>query len=97
MNVTPLFDRVIIKPDPDKEKKIGSIIIPGLKRSGINVMEGTVISVGDGTQLDGTKYEMRLKAGDRVVINKFSGAEIETTEGTYVLMREYEVFGKVNE
>lgn len=75
MNLKPLFDRVIIKEDND-EVSVNGIFIGASNKD--NVKTGTVVSVGDGNDLDdGKKSSMYVKKGDKVIYSKFAG--IETT------------------
>ena len=93
--VMPLYDRVLIKVLDSEERKHGSIIIPpSIKGSERNMVMGEVVRVGHGVNQEGKQTEMQLKCGDRVWVNRFSGCEITHESGNYVLMREYEVFGK---
>ena len=58
MKLTPLADRVVIKPAPAEEKTVGGIIIPDTAKE--KPLKGTVLAVGNGTKDE----EMQLKAGD---------------------------------
>jgi co-chaperonin GroES (HSP10) len=93
VKLIPLYDRVLIKVLVEGEKKHGLIIIPAAKGER-NMNLGEVIRVGNGVNEKGEQIKMQLKPGDLVWINKFSGAEILHETGSYVIMREYEVFGK---
>ena len=52
----------------------------------------SVVSVGDGKLLDdGTRGEMQVKVGDRVLFTSYAGENIEIGDEEYVLMGESEV------
>ena len=55
MKLTPLADRVVIKPAPAEEKTVGGIIIPDTAKE--KPLKGTVLAVGNGTKDE----EMQLK------------------------------------
>lgn len=95
MNLTPLHDRVIVKPSAAEEKTAGGLIIPDTAQE--KPQRGEIIAVGEGKiGEDGTKQPMAVKVGDNVLYGKYSGTEIQI-EGTDVLiMRESDIFAIVN-
>ena len=86
LNITPLHDRVIVKPAAAEEKTAGGIIIPDTAKE--KPMRGEVMAVGTGKKDE----PMTVKAGDTVLYGKYAGTEI-TIEGTeYLIMRESDIF-----
>ena len=85
MKLTPLADRVVIKPAPAEEKTVGGIIIPDTAKE--KPLKGTVLAVGNGTKDE----EMTLKAGDRVLYGKYAGTEVELDGEKYMIMRQSDV------
>lgn len=85
MNLTPLADRVIIKPAPAETKTVGGIIIPDTAKE--KPLQGEVIAAGNGTKDEA----MVLKAGDTVLYGKYSGTEIEHEGEKYLIMRQSDV------
>lgn len=84
-NITPLHDRVIVKPAAAEEKSAGGIIIPDTAKE--KPQRGTVLAAGPGKKDEPTQ----VKAGDTVLYGKYSGTEI-TIEGTeYLIMRESDI------
>ena len=92
MKVKPLFDRVLILPETENEKLSG-IILPDTAKE--KPQFGKVIAVGDGENLDYTKSEMKVKIGDKVLFNKYAGAEIKLDETTYIIMRQIDIIGVI--
>lgn len=92
MKVKPLFDRVLILPETENEK-ISGIILPDTAKE--KPQFGKVIAVGDGENLDYTKSEMKVKIGDKVLFNKYAGAEIKLDETTYIIMRQIDIIGVI--
>ncbi|MFQ5638340.1 MAG: co-chaperone GroES [bacterium] len=94
MNVKPLSDRVIVRPVDAEEKTKGSIIIPDTAKE--KPQEGEVVAVGPGKFNDaGSKVDMEVKKGDRVLYGKYSGTEV-TIEGTdYLIMRESDILAVI--
>ena len=90
MKARPLHDRVLLKRIDEKEEVKGGIIIPDTAKE--KPMEGEVISVGPGKMMeDGKRSPMDVKAGDRVLIGKYTGTEIKIDDVEYVIMREEEI------
>lgn len=94
MTLRPLHDRILVKRVEEKEQIRGGIIIPDTAKE--KPQEGEVIAVGQGKVLDnGTKVEMAVKAGDRVLFGKYSGSEVKLDGQEYLIMREDEVLGVI--
>jgi chaperonin GroES len=90
----PLQDRVLVKRIEEKEQIRGGIIIPDTAKE--KPQEGEVVAVGQGKVLDnGTRLEMALKPGDRILFGKYSGTEVKIDGDEYLIMREDEVLGVV--
>src|SRR5262245_66356615 len=94
VQLRPLHDRVIVKRIDEKEQVRGGIIIPDTAKE--KPQEGEVVAVGQGKVLDnGTRLEMALKPGDRILFGKYSGTEVKVEGEEYLIMREDEVLGVI--
>src|SRR5436190_12848362 len=94
MQMRPLHDRVVLKRVEEKEQVKGGIIIPDTAKE--KPQEGEVIAVGQGKVLEnGTRLEMALKPGDRVLFGKYSGTEIKVEGEEFLIMREDDVLGVI--
>ncbi len=94
MNIKPLSDRVIVKANDSEEKKQGGIIIPDTAKE--KPQEGDIVAVGPGKINDaGTKVEMEVKKGDRVLYGKYSGTEVTIDGEEYLIMRESDILAIV--
>ena len=85
MKLTPLADRVIIKPAPAEEKTVGGIIIPDTAKE--EPLKGTVIAMGKGAKDE----EMVLQEGHEVLYGKYSGTEVELEGEKYLIMHQKDV------
>lgn len=95
MNLTPLHDRVIVKPSQPEEVTKGGIIIPDTAKE--KPMQGEVIAVGKGkVGDDGKLIEMQVKVGDKVLYGKYSGTEVTIDGEEYLIMRENDIFAIIN-
>ena len=81
MKLKPLADRVVIKNVETEEVTKGGIILPGSAKEKPQTAE--VVAVGPGTKDD----PMTVKAGDKVVVNKYAGNEIKLDGETYTIVK----------
>ena len=92
MNFRPLHDRMLIKRIEEKESVKGGIIIPDTAEE--KPQEGEVVAVGHGKKTEeGKVIALDVKAGDRILFGKYSGAEIKLGGQEYLILREEEVLG----
>ena len=96
MNVRPLHDRVLAKRREHQEEVRGGIIIPDTAKE--KPQEAEVAAVGPGKLDDsGNRQPMDVKAGDRVLIGKYSGSEIKIDGEEYVILREDEILAVIED
>ena len=95
MNIRPLHDRIVVKRlDKSEETTAGGLIIPDSAKE--KPQEGEVVAVGNGKKTeDGKIIAMDLKAGDRILFGKYSGSDIKIDGTEYLIMREDEVLGVI--
>ena len=94
MKVTPLYDRVLLKRLEEQEVVKGGIIIPDTAKE--KPLEAKVIAVGKG-RIDGDKViPLEVKAGDKVLIGKFSGTDVTVDGEEHVIVREEEILAKIS-
>jgi chaperonin GroES len=89
VNITPLHDRVIVKPNAAEEKTAGGIIIPDTAKE--KPQRGTVIAAGPGKKDE----PMSVKSGDTVLYGKYAGTEISVEGEDYLIMRESDILAVV--
>ena len=79
MKIKPLGDRVLVKRTEPTEEIRGGIIIPDTAKE--KPQEAEVVAVGDGKLDDnGKRLPMNVKAGDVVLIGKYSGQDIKVND-----------------
>jgi len=92
--VTPLADRVVVKPLEETEQMRGGLYIPDTAKE--KPQQGEIVAVGAGRYEEGKLVPMTVKVGDKVLYGKYSGTEV-TIEGEQVLiLRESDVFAVLN-
>ena len=89
-SLTPLGDRVVVKPSAAEETTKGGIILPGTVQE--KPQEGEVIAVGTGRVLDsGQRIPMELKKGDKVVYARYAGTEFKLEEVDLLILTERDI------
>ncbi len=90
MNLKPLHDRVLIKRVEEEEVTKGGIIIPDTAKE--KPIKGEVVAAGPGkTTEDGKTTPMTVKAGDKVLFNKYAGTEVKIDDVEHLVMREDDI------
>jgi len=94
MKIRPLNDRILVKRVEPEQKAKGGLIIPDTAKE--KPLEGMVIAVGPGRFNDaGERVASEVKAGDRVLVGKYTGTEIQIEDVEHVMVREEEILGIV--
>jgi chaperonin GroES len=104
--VIPIDKRVLVKPDPPEERK-GSIIMPEQTKQAEKYakVKATLVAVGETAwseaQADARNYGAAFTApapGDRVMIAKYGGIEIEGADGDmYRIMNDEDIIARLGE
>ncbi len=91
MHIKPLHDRVIVRRMEDDNITSGGIVLPDKAREKKS-MEGEVVAVGGGRQLDnGEIMRVSVAIGDKVLFDKFAGTEIKFEGEELVALREDDI------
>lgn len=93
-SIKPLGDRVLVQPDVAEEKTSSGIIIPDTAKE--KPQQGTVVAVGAGKVENGTKIEMSVSEGDKVLYGKYAGTEVTLDGEDYMIMRESDIMGIIS-
>ena len=92
MAVKPLQDRVLVKRLEEDNKTASGIIIPDNSKE--KPSEGEVIAVGSGYRLqDGSTRALEVKAGDKILFEKWGGTEVKVDGNDYLVMKEEKILG----
>ena len=94
MKLRPLYDRIVVTRKETGEPVRGGIIIPDTAKE--KPQQAEVIAVGEGKFAeDGKRMKLDVKAGDTVLIGKYSGTDIKIDDVEYTILREDEVLAVV--
>ena len=92
MKIRPLHDRIVVKRVEKQETTKGGIIIPDTAKE--KSLDALVVAGGTGqVKDDGSLRPLDVKAGDRVLIGKYSGTDVKIDGEEHVIVREDEVLG----
>jgi len=89
----PLSDRVAVRPDPVDETTESGIIIPDSAKE--KPQRGTVVAVGPGRVENGSRIELSVREGDSVLYGKYAGTEITMDGDEVLILREDDLFGRL--
>lgn len=95
MKIKPLYDRVIILPDRLETTSHSGIVLPETSQG--RPQTGIVVAVGDGENFDGEKTGMKVSVGDKVLYNKYSGAEVKIDNELHIILRQIDIIGVVEQ
>ncbi len=92
VKITPLGDRVLVKRLETEEQIKGGIYIPDSAKE--KSQEAEVVALGSGKRLEhGERQAFEVKAGDRVLVSKYGGTELERDGEKYLLLSEDDILG----
>ena len=92
MKIRPPQDRVLVRRVKEDEKTKGGLFIPDSAKE--KPVEAIVLAVGNGKILeDGTVRPLDVKAGDRVLFDKYTGSEVKIDGEEALILREDDILG----
>jgi chaperonin GroES len=95
MKIKPLHDNILVERIEQEVKK-GGIIIPDTAKE--KPQQGKVIATGAGRRDEkGNRVKLEVKKGDIILFGKYSGNEIKLADKEYLIMREDDVLGIVEQ
>ncbi len=93
--LTPLGDRIVVKPIVKDEVTKGGILLPDTAKE--KPQEGEVVAVGSGRLTEeGKRLPPSLKVGDKVLYAKFAGTEWKREGQEYLILRENDILAKLS-
>ena len=92
--IQPLADRVVVKALEESEQMRGGLYIPDTAKE--KPSQGEVVAVGPGkVSDDGTRLDMDVKVGDKVLYGKYSGTDVTLDGEEYLILRESDVLAVI--
>jgi chaperonin GroES len=93
VKVSPLADRVVVKPLEETEQMRGGLYIPDTAKE--KPQQGEIVAVGPGRYEKDKRVPMELKVGDKVLYGKYSGTEVTIDGAQVLILRESDVLAVV--
>ena len=90
MTIRPLHDRILAKRTAEVAKTSGGLFIPDNAKE--KPLEAVVIAIGTGKLLDNGKIQpLTVKAGDKILIGKYTGSEVKIDGNDHIILTEDDV------
>lgn len=91
--IKPILDKIIVKVDKSADENKSGIILAGKSKD--KPVIAKVVEAGTGGMIDGREVKMYIQRGDKVVINKSSGVEINIDGEELIVLRQPDVLAVV--
>ena len=89
MKLKPLADRVVLKQNAAEEKTASGIYLTSSAQEKPEIYE--VVEVGPGGMVDGKEVAMIVRAGQKVLVGKYSGSKVKLDEQEYTIVRQSDI------
>ena len=93
MKLRPLFDKVVLKKEEALEATKSGIVLPGSAQEKPQI--SVVVAVGPGGMVDGKEVKMEVKAGDKVIMGKYTGTNVKLDGEEYTIVRQSDILAIV--
>ena len=95
MKLKPLADRVVLKQLQAEEKTKSGLFIATSAQEKPEMYE--VIEVGPGGIVDGKEVVMSVKAGDKVLVGKYTGTNVKVEDQEFSIVRQGDILAIVED
>jgi chaperonin GroES len=93
MTLKPLADRVVLKQNAAEERTSSGIFLTASAQEKPEVYE--VVEVGPGGMVDGNEVKMIVKAGQNVLVGKYSGTKVKLDDVEYTIVRQSDILAVI--
>ena len=94
--IRPLHDHILAQRLDEQTRTSGGLFIPDNAKE--KPLEAIVISVGRGKLLEnGTVQPMSVKAGDKILVAKYSGSDVKLVGKDHIIVREDDILAVIEE
>jgi chaperonin GroES len=95
MNLQPLDDRIVVRPNESEATTASGLVIPDTAKE--KPQQGEVLAAGPGRRAENTGeiIPLDVKVGDTVVYSKYGGTEITTDGEDLLILTARDVLAKV--
>jgi chaperonin GroES len=89
----PLGDKVLVRPISSEEITKSGIVLPDTAKD--KPQEGEVLSVGEGKYVDGKLVKLAVRAGDKILYQKYGPTEAEVDGEELLIVSESDILGVI--
>jgi chaperonin GroES len=82
--IKPLEDRIVIKIAQPETTTASGLVLP--EAAAEKPLEGEVLAVGPGRFENGSRIELDVKPGDKVLYSKYGGTEVKYNAQEYLIL-----------
>ena len=95
MNLKPLDDRIVVKPNEAETQTASGLVIPDTAKE--KPQQGSVLAVGPGKRAEssGDLIPLDIKVGDTVLYSKYGGTEVTVDGEDLLVLSSRDVLAKV--
>ena len=93
MKLRPLADRVVLKQNEAEERTSSGIFLVASAQEKPEIYQ--VVEVGPGGMVDGNQVEMIVKAGQSVLVGKYSGSKVKLEDVEYTIVRQSDILAVI--
>ena len=95
MNLKPLDDRIVVKPNEAETQTASGLVIPDTAKE--KPQQGSVLAVGSGKRAEATGeiIPLEIKVGDTVLYSKYGGTEVKYNNEDYLILSARDVLAVV--
>ena len=93
MKLKPLADRVVLKQKEAEERTKSGIYLASTAQEKPELYE--VVEVGPGGMIDGNEVVMTVKAGQTVLVGKYSGTKVKVDEEELTIVKQSDILAIV--
>lgn len=95
MKLVPLGDKVVLKQLEAEETTKSGIVLPGQAQE--KPQQAEVVAVGPGGVVDGKEVTMQVKAGDKVIYQKYAGTNVKLDGEEFIIVKQNDIVAIVEE
>ena len=93
MKLRPLADRVVLNQTEPEERTSSGIFLAASAQEKPEIYQ--VVEVGPGGMVDGNQVEMIVKAGQSVLVGKYSGSKVKLEDVEYTIVRQSDILAVI--
>ena len=93
MKLKPLADRVVLKQRAAEERTASGLFLASSAQEKPEIYD--VVEVGPGGLVDGNQVEMIVKAGQQVLVGKYSGSKVKLEDEEYTIVRQSDILAVI--